>query len=235
MISNILSVGSKAEISHGLKKDPYKSKIMDILDEETLKLSLPIEGNLVIPLEKGWRLELTFWCKKGMYQCSGEVLSRYKEDNLYLMTVRITSELERIQRRQFYRLPYFMEIEFMEQKEEEDTSQETEEEVWNTGTTIDLSGGGCKFHSKFQYVQGTQLKIRFDIKMASGEYEHVWSGKVTSSSALSDQPDIFETRVEFLDAERRKREQLVKFIFEEERRIRRKERGKSSEKENFNS
>ena len=71
--------------------------------------------------------------------------------------------------------------------------------------------------------------------MASGEYEHVWSGKVTSSSALSDQPDIFETRVEFLDAERRKREQLVKFIFEEERRIRRKERGKSSEKENFNS
>ena len=70
MISNILSVGSKAEISHGLKKDPYKSKIMDILDEETLKLSLPIEGNLVIPLEKGWRLELTFWCKKGMYQCS---------------------------------------------------------------------------------------------------------------------------------------------------------------------
>lgn len=229
MIGKVLSEGDKVDIIRSRKKYQYKSKILHIVDEETLKLSLPIEGSAIVPLEKGGRLFLTFFAKKGIYQCSGEVIDRYKEEKIYLMVVRLTSDLEKIQRRQFYRLFYAMEIEFREwKKQEEITSgrlEEETEEKWNKGTTVDISGGGCRFNSEFLYPTEAILELRFYIKMASGFYQQNWQGKVTVSYAVPNRPEVFETRVEFLDLERKKREQLVKFIFEEERRIRRKERG----------
>lgn len=223
MISRILSTGDKVDIVHGQKEHQYKSKIMDILDEETLRLSVPMEGNVIVPLEKGARLSLTFFSGRKLYSCRGEITDRYKEDKLYLMVVRLTSELERIQRRQFYRLAHSMEIEFKELLEEETPA--AEELPWNTGTTLDISGGGCRFNSAAACTAGEKLELRFFIKMASGTYEQNWIGKVTASVPVPNRADVFETRVEFLGEERRKREQLVKFIFEEERKIRQKERG----------
>lgn len=223
MISKILSTGDKVDIVHGQKEHRYKSKIMDILDEETLRLSVPTEGNVIVPLEKGARLSLTFFCGRKLYSCRGEITDRYKEDKLYLMVVRLTSELERIQRRQFYRLSHSMEIEFRKVLEED--TAEVEELPWNKGTTIDISGGGCRFNAATACTEQEKLEIRFYVKMASGTYEQNWIGRVTASIPVPNRADIFETRVEFLGEERRKREQLVKFIFEEERRIRQKERG----------
>ena len=226
MVSSILTVGDKVDIQHRQKQHQYKSKILEVVDEETLRLLLPIEKSVVVPLAKGRCLELTFCCKKGVYRCSAEVIDRYKEDNIYLMLVRITSELEKIQRRKFYRLPYAMEIEFREVKKEDEISlEEQEEALWNRGVTLDLSGGGCRFNSSATYDVETQLEIRFFVDMESGSYEQIWIGKVTSSSQIPNRPDMYETRVEFIDTNRQRREQLIKFIFEEERKMRRKERG----------
>ncbi|MFW5669421.1 MAG: flagellar brake protein [Acetivibrio ethanolgignens] len=232
MISKILAVGNKVDIQHGQKKHQYKSKIMDIMDEETLKLSLPIEKSIVIPMAKGWRIELTFFSSKGLYRCQGEILERYKEENLYLMIVRLTSELERVQRRQFYRLPYSMEIEFRERKEEpaiqEISSEKMEEHSWNTGVTLDISGGGCRFNAPVACQIGSQLELEFFLKMENGFHGQRWRGKVTASYPVPNRNDIYENRVEFIDNDRQKREQLVKFIFEEESRIRSKDRGMES-------
>lgn len=230
MISKILAVGDKVDIQHGQKKHQYKSKIMDIMDEEILKLSLPIEKSIVIPMAKGWRIDLTFFSGKGLYHCQGEILERYKEEKLYLMIVRLTSELERIQRRQFYRLPYSMEIEFREVKEEpgiQDISSE-EEASWNTGITLDISGGGCRFNAPVACQIDSQLELEFFLRMEKGFHRQRWRGKVTASYSVPNRNDMYENRVEFIDNDRQKREQLVKFIFEEERRIRRKERGMES-------
>jgi c-di-GMP-binding flagellar brake protein YcgR len=190
-------------------------------------MSLPTKGSVVIPLEKGLHLNLTFLCNGKLFHCNGEITDRYKEGQLYLMSVRLTSELERLQRRKFYRLPYSLEINYR---------KDEEEELWITTQTIDLSGGGCRMNTVETFEPGTYLELSFALKMASGIHKQEWLGKVSSCEPIPNKPSEYETRVEFLDTERRKRELLVKFIFEEERRIRRKERGRrGNEEENFNS
>lgn len=225
MISTILSIGNKVELVQGQKKHLYKSKIMDILDEETLKLSLPIEGSVVIPLEKGSHFELVFYCGAKLYSCRGEITERYKENKLYLMNVRLTSELEKLQRRKFYRLSYAMDIKFREFQEEENPLPEEKELPWLRGTTVDISGGGCRFNAPTPCKVDTKLEVKFDIALSGGNYKQEWLGKVTYSQPVPNREGVYETRVEFLGEERGKREQLIKFIFEIERKMRQKERG----------
>lgn len=231
MISKILAVGDKVDIQHGQKKHQYKSKIMDIMDEETIRLIIPIEKNTLIPMARGWRIELTFFAAKGLYRCQGEIQERYKEEKLPLMIVRLTSELEKVQRRQFYRLPYSMEIKFREIKEEPDIREDSDEEAeipWSKGITLDISGGGCRFNAPVSCQAGTPVELEFVIGTEDKPCRQRWRGKITVSYLIPNRSDMYENRVEFTDNDRRKREQLVKFIFEEERRIRRKERGMES-------
>ncbi len=219
MITKILAVGNKVDITHAIKERQYKSKLLDIMDEEIIKISLPTEGSSLVLMEKGWRLLLDFYCEKGIYRCSGEIIDRYHEDKLYLIVVHITSELERIQRRQFYRLTYATEIRFRKLVEGEDKP------VWEFGTTVDISGGGCRFNSKQEYEAGEQLEVIFFIHTKSGSRELRWQSIVTGCFRIPNHPKLYEIRIEFRVLDKKQREQLVRFIFEEERRVRQKERG----------
>lgn len=209
MISRVLSAGNKVKIAHGQKKQEYEGEILEILEDEILKLSFPDGEESIGLAEKGWRLFLTLFSQQGIYSCNGEVTERYGEKQHSIVFVRLTSNLEKIQKRQFHYMAYTAEIEFRE-------SRERKEEMWNSGTAILLSGDGCRFNSSICCPVKTVLELRF-----SGQD---WKGRVMAVHQVPNRPEIFETRVEFLDSALKKREELIKFIFEEERKMQQKER-----------
>lgn len=243
MISKIISLGDKIELkrtgvdtkSDKLGKEPvitYVSQVYDILSEDEMKIAMPILEGKIIPLPVNGRYDLCFYTSNGLYQCRATITDRYKEDSLYVLQIEITSDLKKFQRRQYFRLQCTMDIRYKVLSKEEIISIVSDKDRLNeflqaemdSGVALDISGGGIRFTSKLQHNPGDCVMVI--LKMQQGkEYEScALSGTILSSNHVLHRSDIFEHRVEYSHLQGNVRENLIKFIFEEERRMRQKEK-----------
>lgn len=112
-MNNKIGIGDKLElekIDTGLleasRKGPviYVSQVLDEAPEGDLYVSMPIQGGKVIPLNVGEEFYATFYTKSGMLRCQVQVTGRYKKEALYLLKLAFMTELEKVQRREYYRL-----------------------------------------------------------------------------------------------------------------------------------
>lgn len=253
MISTIIMPGTKLDmirqknsLGEEVEEKQYSSKVLDLMDDDTAKIAMPIENGMVIPLEVFETYEFIFYTDRGLYHCKGEIMERFKEGTLSVLIVRFESDVEKYQRRQYYRLEYIMDIEYrvitreeayclkrleMEHYDSEEEKEKLELYVrqvqaqWFPATAIDISGGGCRFNSKNEHEVGQHAIIRISYTYQGEKMEGAYESKIVSSVPLEKRKGYFEHRVEFLDIDVVERETLIKFIFEEERKMRRRERG----------
>ena len=88
---------------------------------------------------------------------------------------------------------------------------------------VDISGGGLRFLSGQRYEPGSMLYINYYL-LKNGEsklYEII--GKVLSVKELENRPDTYEHRVQYYGMDGKTREEIIKYIFEEERKNRKRE------------
>lgn len=250
MIKNYLSVGNKLELmklntrdDKPLESHTYLSKLLDFIDCDKAKIAMPIEKGRIIPLTVGDKYIICFYSDKGLYQCKALITARYKEKNIYILEIQFLSDLEKYQRRQFYRLECNLYIKYHIITEAEvilsnqliknDFLNETDEQicsealsacqnVWYEGIITDISGGGARFISDTQI--DTTNPILLDIKLHDNK-SHIIQVKVISSNKMANRPNFFEHRVQFNDIASEEREAIIKFVFEEERRQRKREKG----------
>ena len=168
---------------------------------------------------------MVIYSKRGMYQCIAVVQKRYKKDNLYLLSVEIMSEPKRFQRREFFRVNLLTEVQYYIVPKEVAALPTTEElfleiekpeyiDQMKRGMVKDISGGGMLFSS--------------DEQLQMGNYESFYlvSQCVSSYKNLKVE-NLYDHRMKFIFKNLRDREKIVRFVFEEERRIRKKEVGES--------
>lgn len=255
MISGVIAPGDKMEliriqnsIGREVDKKQFNSKVLDLVDEETAKISMPMEHNRIIPLEPGEKYQFCFYTARGLFQCKGEIVERYKDGSLSVLVVKFDSDLEKYQRRQYYRLECVMNTEYRihskneqiyENRLNEDRFRTDSEkrlceealkelrETWFTATIVDISGGGLRFNSRTLHEKGQRLKVKIRFSYQRQEFDCEYEGRVIAASSIEKKPGFYETRVEFENIDIDERETLIKFIFEEERKIRRRERGLS--------
>ena len=119
MISKFLSPGEKLELQileHARQdndddnKRIYYSQINDILSEDRLEITMPMEKTKLILLPVDTEYDMTIYTAQGLYQCFVRVVDRYKSDNMYLLVVELTSNLRKNQRREFYRFSCALEM-----------------------------------------------------------------------------------------------------------------------------
>lgn len=254
IVSDIVMIGDKIDIYlPGQKKEGesvltlrYISQLLDFIDEDKAKLLMPITGNRVIPLEIGIRCDLFFYTYKGIYRCRALVTERYKEENLHILVVQFLSDLEKFQRRQYYRLECIKDIEcrlvapeeaeLIEKIEADSFEDEEEREMlrkqlnslqleWYQATLTDISGGGARFNAPMRYNPGDKIRIDISFEVKHCYFGHELKANVISSIPLNNRPDMFEIRVEFSEITVGQRETIIKFVFEEERKRRKRERG----------
>lgn len=253
MVSDFIIPGIKIELTKPFKgsqkkedKKKYYSKLLDLMDEETAKISVPIENGLIVPLEIGDKYQVIFYTQKGLYHCKGEIVERYKEGIVAVFIIRFESDLEKYQRRKYYRLVHMMEVQYrvitMEeisytnqllnngyQSEEERKKLEAAiyqmQSQWNLATVLDISGGGCRFLSKFQHEAENQIEMRIQFSYRGEAVTVKYDAVVISSTPIEARKGYYEQRAEFGNIESKDRELLIKYIFEEERKIRQRERG----------
>jgi len=252
MVSDVVTIGDKLDLkslSFSTKtienEKIYKSQVLDFISEDTLSILMPIEGAKVIPLTVGEKYGLCFYTKKGLYQCKSVITDRGRSDNVYVLTVQVISQLEKYQRRQFYRLEYLLEIKYRIISDMEisimnklrNYNYENEAEQQNiinslealqkdrlSGTILDISGGGARFVSERSHERGNMLELSMEFDNSLGSKEFIIQALILSSNKMINRQGFYEHRVQFRDIPKEEREAIIKFIFEEERRQRKREK-----------
>ena len=206
----------------------YKSQILDKIDDQHFQVSTPIEGYKVLLLPVGGRYEATIYSGNNIYVCQVRVTDRYKVRNQYVMNVELTSSPKKFQRRAYFRLEYTRDFEFQLPEEAEGAVSEEEREdleetnvFFDRGILLDLSGGGCRFVSREKIEPGERLILRIPLELKETKILTV-TGKTLSSKRLENNGRSFEQRVEFIDIENAQREEIIQFIFQQERKNRKK-------------
>jgi c-di-GMP-binding flagellar brake protein YcgR len=238
-MNQLISVGDKIELKQipkqtGIMNEEVRTYVSQVLDinDYTLLAALPsYEGHLV-PLEVGTRYETFFKTEKGLFKSVCEVVSRSKVEKIYMLELKPLSGLEKFQRRQFFRLITIIDanicsISELEMKKflQDGEMPEDYDNKKNSAVIIDISGGGVKMVSNNLYQKKDFLLMEFCLYASTLMKNIIIAGKVITSSASDNRHDLNEHRVEYYQIPKEIREVIIKYIFDEQRRIRKKERG----------
>ena len=239
MLSKFISIGSKIEIQPIERmaadgdengKKVYNSKVYDILSEDTMEILMPMEQTKLILLPVDSEFDLVIYQENSLYQCLVRVTDRYKSNNVYLLQVELVSNLRKYQRREYYRFSCALQMCARSLQEEE--LQAVEKNLPYTLTPglplkqsviVDISGGGLRFISSQKYEPESMLYINYELQIDGEMKAYEIIGKVLSVRELENRKGTFEHRVQYHDMNRKVREEIIKYIFQEERKNRRKE------------
>ena len=149
------------------------------------------------------------------------------------MEIRLQGALEKIQRREFFRLECRLEMQYRlvdaeEQKYIEAGQAYNPDELgieWKKGIMLDLSGGGVRFVSSSKEENGALMEIRFDMEL-DGVSEVVYAlASVLLSVRNVNNNQIYEQRVQFYRMDQALQERIIHYIFQTQRKNRMKELG----------
>lgn len=237
MLSDIISTGEILEMQAignvpSLNEEEesrlYRTKVFDVLSEDQLEVMMPIEKGKLVLLPVNGEYDMYFYTEKGLYQCSGRVLDRYRSNNIYIVVMELTSKLKRHQRREFYRFGCALRVDsrVLEEDERESLRQGRVYLKPNLplkpGVAVDISGGGMRFIAGFQYESGVYICCTYELNLGGKIKQYRMAGKVLSVRELTERKGTWEHRVQYVHMDADEREEIIKYIFEEERRQRRK-------------
>lgn len=240
MISKYVEPGDRLELmlveqGYGLNdesaKRVYLSKINDILSEDRLEILMPIEKTKLILLPVDAEYDMSIYSKNGLYQCFVRVIDRYKSDNMYLLVVELTSNLRRNQRREYYRFSCALEMcsRSLETEEIEAIEQDQPYSLvpglpLKRSVIVDISGGGLRFISEQKYEEGSLIYCSYHLLVNGTRKLYELVGKVLEVKPVENRKGVYEHRVQYVNITEGIREQIIRYIFQEERKNMKKDR-----------
>lgn len=231
----LIKPGNKIEIQPAAQaikgaaeKKIYTSKIYDIQDDERLEILMPMEGTKLILLPVDGEFHFCFYTDRGLYQCFVRIIDRYKSNQIYLLLCELTSPLSKYQRREYYRYSCSMPIRTRDLMPEELQSLEEGRLrlcvglPMTKGQIADISGGGVRFVTSAHYEAGTKILLSFALNIQGKEIPYELTGVVIANREIETQRGMLEHRIMFVGINGGSREEIIRYIFEEERRNRRR-------------
>ena len=237
MLTKLIEPGCKVEmqlISRKLtaaeEKKVYISKVFDVLSEDRMEILMPMEKTRLILLPVDGEIDITFYAGEYLYQCFTRVVDRYKKDNMYILLMEATSNLRKVQRREYYRFSCALEMCSRLLVEEEIKAVEEHRNYYLTpglplkrSLIVDISGGGLRFMSDHRYETGSLIYCSYYLIVGGRTKQCETIGKILSVRELENKKGTFEHRVRYVDMGEGEREEIIRYIFEEERKNRKKE------------
>ncbi len=237
-ITEFARPGDKIDITylHQNNGKVYKSSVFDFLGENVIEIGMPTEGGKMVLFQVGFECSMFFYTQKGMFICEGKVLDRYKKDGFYMMSMKILTAPKKYQRRDFYRVEtgidfnyYKISKEVTELETTADLFEEIAEPKYipekRCAHTLDISGGGVKFLADEELEIGSY--VLSVIRLANEKVDHTvyLVTEVIACSRVDKYPDKREIRAKFHFKDLKDRDLIVRFVFEEDRMLRKKEHG----------
>lgn len=137
----------------------------------------------------------------------------------------LTSNLRKYQRREYYRLSCALEMDSRPLQADEVRLAEAgrrdkrmPELPLKNSIIADISGGGLRFVADYAYDKESLIMCRYRLQVDKEEKEYNLVGKVLDVKEVENRPGTFEHRVQYINMDTEEREEIIKYIFDEERR-----------------
>ena len=209
----------------------YQSQVIDILSEDRVEVSMPMEKSKLILLPVDAEYDLYFYTEGGLYQCYARVVDRYKNNSLYVLVLDLISNLRKHQRREYYRFSCALEMNSRQLQEEELALADKGENVvvphlpLKSSVIVDISGGGLRFVANYAYDVQSLILCKYNLLIHGANKEYNLVGKVLSVKELDNRKGVFEHRVQYVNVDATEREEIIKYIFDEERKTLKNQKG----------
>lgn len=253
MANEVIQIGNKIEMRAVSKRmlteetsnpDVYVSQFQHWAEMNSAVISVPTFKGHLVPLRVDDVYELRFFTKSGLYRCRGRIIKRSKtSNNLAVVEIKFISALEKYQRRQYYRMNCIMPMTYavltdvqrelykekkrcltLEQKLAIEKKLENQEMSFEKATVLDLSGGGMRFNSYVQQEPGDVLLLQPALPEVVRKKIPFLFGRIISSRRIPNkEPVVYDNRIEFVEISSAEQEQIITYIFKEERDKRRRE------------
>lgn len=199
-----LNPGQKLKLNIGKSKVTYSSQIQDIAKDGTLLIDTPIYNGHIVPVRIGSIIQIIYFTKEGLYTFYAKVLNRFS-GKLFLLQVEAISQVEKLQRRQYFRLERIIPFTFTIQNDPEDKIYE--------GVIEDISGGGLRSRIRNKLSIGDILNCKFKL-----DTEINVLSKVIRFEELEGKE--YEIGLCYMDVDNKTREKIISYIFQEQRKNR---------------
>ncbi len=194
----------------------YISQFVDILNTEEISISCPIFESKFVIISIGKKIRLSFHDEKYGLMCfEGVISSREKKDNIILLNVRITSEIEKIQRRNYFRLDCLLDVEY-EIAESIKSEQPVQKTSPKKAIAKNISGSGiCIVTDDDRILKNTEINLLIFLKPDS--YITTKCVVMRSSTLRESSKTKHELGLYFKDISQKDQDMLIKFIFDQQR------------------
>lgn len=239
MLSDYISPGNRVELKATGKiwmdedartKHIYMSKVMDVTSDDRIEILMPFEKGKVVLLPVDGEYSLCFYSTRGLFQCYARIIDRYRSDNMYILVLDLISELQKLQRREYYRFSCALELKSrLCSKEELEAFERNRKYLVDAdvglqrSVVVDISGGGLRFVANFKYEEGSTIYCSYCLPGNANDKEYEMICTVLKVSELESRPGLYEHRIQYVYIDETSREDIIHFIFEEERKIRKKQ------------
>ena len=252
MASEVIQVGNKIELRSADKwiksmeaadTEVYVSQFLQWLENDVAQIAVPTFQSHFVPLHRGDVYELRFFTRSGLYRCQAKILKSGKTSNMAVAEVKVVSALEKYQRRQYYRMNCIIPLDYaviseeqktlyrekkrcltLEQKLQVEKKLENQEIEFRKATVLDISGGGVRFNSSEAQEAGEILLLQPDLPETVRKRVPFLFGRVISCHKIPNkEPVVYDNRIEFVEINHAEQEQIITYIFKEERSKRKRE------------
>lgn len=221
----------------GNDEDHFVSGIHDIEEDGTLELEMPTRAGKAVLVPMGVRYEMIFTMDQRLLKSEAQITQRFRKDGFSLLKAKLVAPVVKFQRREYFRLNVMLPITFItlderagELERMADIRQlldgRQDELVVGEGTILNISGGGIRFISDTEIDEETEyLFMRFAIETGEDESRTIaLIGQLVAKELTEDKKhNAYRVRILFKDS--RCQELIIRYIFEQERKIRRKQLG----------
>lgn len=246
VLTDVIKPGNRIEIQSqqdanymedmGQNTAVCQSSVADIFSDAELSIDMPMQGQKMILFPVGADCDMVFFGAGGMYRCTATVKGRSREGQLYFLTVVLKSELRKYQRREYFRIEYLANVKYYvipRRVAELPTTDLLLDELAGgevqyelaSGMMQDISGGGIRFYSERKLERDSFLMITVHLEGERVRENLYLVSQIVDCAPHKTLRGQFSCRAKFLYKDLRDREKIVRFVFEEERRIRQKEVG----------
>ena len=239
LLSKYVSPGGEVEmraIEREMEQDTdrqtrtHRSRVLSVLSEDRLEVAMPIENNKLILLPVDGEYDMYFYGDNVVYQCNARVVDRYRHNGQYVLVMDLTSNLRNYQRREYYRFSCALEMDSRQLEEEEEISAAEQEELLPTlplksSVIVDISGGGLRFVAYYAYEVDSLILCKYHLQIDGQDKEYRLVGKVLAVNELTQKPGVFDHRVQYVHVDPQDREEIIKYIFDETRKVHPKKEG----------
>jgi len=192
----------------------FASQLEESVDEYEAIIAVPIVEGVIYAVRVGWSITVYLQEGNSFHRFQARVIQRMQQDGRALLRILRLSEIEIAQRRRYYRFQCSIPFKYRVIT----NLKEDLESPYIDGRTADISGSGISFTSKARLAINSLIECEMII---DGKPVYL-IGRIIRCLRVTDEDyDRFEYQVGvfFSEIEEHKRELIIKFIFNEERRI----------------